>query len=111
MEMLLQSHEGELNLLPACPDAWPEGRVAGLRARGGFEIDMKWAGGHLTEAVIRSDLGNGCRIRSDLPIEVFSEGTRLKSRFDNGLVVFETTAGGKYTVRPGQEITPAESES
>ena len=62
-EMLLQSHEGEIVLLPAFPSAWPTGRVSGLRARGGWTVDMAWQGGHLTSAILHSTTGTRCRVR------------------------------------------------
>ncbi len=86
-EMLLQSHTEAVRLLPALPDAWRSGQVRGLKARGGFEIDMDWNGGRLTKAVLRSALGGPCVLR-------YGAGTRR----------IETKPGGSYSIDSGLRV-------
>lgn len=69
VEMLVQSHDGAVHLLPALPDAWNNGEVSGLKARGNFEVDMKWADSRLQSAVIKSHIGGSLRIRSYVPLK------------------------------------------
>jgi alpha-L-fucosidase 2 len=69
-EMLLQSHAGYIQLLPALPDAWTQGEVTGLKARGNFEVSIKWEAHTLYSATIRSLSANKCTLRASVPFEV-----------------------------------------
>ena len=67
-EMLVQSHDGAIYLLPALPDQWPGGKVSGLRTRGGFQIDMEWENGQVKNLQVTSALGGNCRLRLAAPL-------------------------------------------
>ena len=93
-EMLLQSHAGEIHLLPALPKAWPSGCVKGLRARGGFEVDVEWKDGKLTRAEISTKLGGLCRVRTSIPVKM--EGA--VARTADFVVNFDTKANDVYVI-------------
>jgi alpha-L-fucosidase 2 len=96
-ELLIQSHEEELNLLPALPASWSAGEVSGLMARGGFGVSMRWQEGKLMEATILSKNGNLCRVRSATALQVSSQGKSISvTRPEKDVVEFKTTPGATY---------------
>ncbi len=100
-EMLLQSHNGLIQLLPALPTAWPNGSVKGLKARGGFEINLAWANGALQEAGIQARFDGPCRVRSTTPIKGISAGSEEVEfqRLAGNVIEFQAKAGTTYRVQ------------
>ena len=103
MEMLVQSQNGEIEFLPAQPAAWSKGEVRGLRARGGFEIGLRWSDGKLRRATILSTRGAPCRLRIpsrmwviSLPLHEPVFGTSP----DSGVIEFKTEPGRTYIIEP-----------
>jgi alpha-L-fucosidase 2 len=100
-EMLLQSHLGEIHLLPCLPAAWPDGSVRGMQVRRGFAIDMQWRQSKLDKAVVTSHRGNVCKLRTDIPVNVVRNGRAIDvTRLENGNIRFATQAGKSYVVTP-----------
>jgi alpha-L-fucosidase 2 len=99
-EMLLQSHLGNVYLLPALPSAWSEGEINGLKARGGFEVSMKWKDHQLTSASVKSLNGNKCVIRSPSKIKIKGMNVQAVKDEDYYLLSFNTTKNGTYQLLP-----------
>ena len=104
-EMLLQSQNGELHLLPALPSAWPEGSVRGLCARGAFTVDLDWKDGRLSGATVISRAGGTCTVRTASPVVVTRKSAKGKNIFshtekegDFYVTSFKTSAGLAYSL-------------
>ena len=100
-EMLLQSHAGDVHLLPALPGALKTGSVSGLCARGGFVVDIAWKEGKLASATLRSRLGSACRLRTPIPVAVTCDGKPVKLEHPEPTVaVFASEPSKTYAVTP-----------
>ena len=101
-EMLVQSQNGELEFLPALPSSWRKGEIRGLRARGGFEVDLKWLDGRLWRVSILSTTGGTCRVRLPFPMSITHLGQMImpSSVPDSGVVEFKTEPGLAYVLAP-----------
>ena len=98
-EMLIQSHEGVIDLLPALPDDWSEGSFRGVCARNGFELRMAWEKGEITRVDILSKSGLPCRIDPGGKVRVEKDGKRIRMKtHGDGSISFDTDAGGEYTL-------------
>jgi alpha-L-fucosidase 2 len=99
--MLLQSHSGEISLLPSLPVQWADGAVEGLRATGGFDVDMKWKNSILSKALIKANYDIPCRFRTKTPVKVFVGNMEVSSKsLDENLLEFDAKSGEIYCIEP-----------
>lgn len=99
-EMLMQSQLGEIHLLPALPASWHAGEVTGLRAKGGFEVDIRWEAGELTGALIHASHDGICKLRSKSSLKVTGkDGEAVRAeRIESGAISWHASQGESYTV-------------
>jgi alpha-L-fucosidase 2 len=98
-EMLMQSHEGVIHLLPALPSEWSAGRFKGVCARGAFELDIQWSGAKVTRVEVLSKQGQFCRIKTNTRVVVHSAGKSITFReLEDGEIEFPTTKGALYSI-------------
>lgn len=98
-EAVLQSINGELNLLPSLPKEWESGSYDNLKARGGFNVSCKWSNSVMQEALIISNCGETCRLVVDVPVKVLCDGREVLCKEENGAIVFDTCAGKSYEIK------------
>jgi alpha-L-fucosidase 2 len=100
IEMLLQSQNNELHLLPALPAAWKDGKVTGLVARGNFVVDIAWDKNNLTTASITARNGGVCKLRTNTPIEIGALNLRSEKSSLGYTLSFAAEKGKTYSLKP-----------
>ena len=104
-EMLMQSHDGFIQLLPALPTRWAEGEIKGIIARGGFELDLSWKNGQVSRLVVKSRKGGNCRLRSLTPLK----GKGLKpAKGENSNPLYAVPAIAEPLINPEAKLNKVE---
>ena len=101
-EMLLQSQQGELYLLPALPVDWKDGKVKGLCARGAFVVDITWEKGYLHQAIVHSGAGEICVLRTSVPVSVKGASSKSRKEGNYFITTFQTQQGKSYSISKKQ---------
>ncbi|MCD2425776.1 glycoside hydrolase family 95 protein [Niabella pedocola] len=104
-EMLLQSHDGSIALLPALPAVWEKGSIKGIKARGNFQWNIEWAGGRLVQATVISGSGGACRVRTSIPVRVAEVKAAAAADVDSNPLL---TAYGQPPYKKNQEAKLAD---
>jgi alpha-L-fucosidase 2 len=99
IEMLVQSQNNEIHLLPALPDAWANGTVKGLVAKGNFTVDITWANGKITAASVFSNIGGSCTIRCAEPFSIEGVADKCQKSSIGYTITFTSVKGKKYAVK------------
>jgi alpha-L-fucosidase 2 len=102
IEMLMQSQNKEIHLLPALPDAWTDGEIKGITAKGNFTVAIKWEGGKMTQATILSNNGGKCSVRAEIPFVIEKLNIKSEKSSIGYTAVFETKKGISYIVVPSK---------
>jgi alpha-L-fucosidase 2 len=102
-EMLLQSHDGSISLLPALPSAWKDGHIKGIKARGNFTVDIQWKNGKLVQSKIYSALGGNCRVKTYQPVKVV-EVTSVDAKGENPNSLFTVFGRPSYEKNPNAQL-------
>jgi alpha-L-fucosidase 2 len=98
-EMLMQSHSGEISLLPALPSEWPKGRITGLRGRGDYTIDIQWDNRRLSNATLVSGITQTCYLRTRSAVRILLNGRIIPAKqIEKNLYIFGVAAGKKYKI-------------
>jgi len=103
-EMLLQSHDGAIHLLPALPDEWSTGHIKGIKARGNFTVDIDWKDNKLQQTRIVSNIGGICKLRTSMPVKVIGTSGNKVNGAENELLYKPSSL--KYHILDREKLSP-----